>query len=44
MLDAVATGLLAPDVARLIIERIKAVRATEELEARIAAFEATHHG
>lgn len=42
VLDAVAGGLLAPDVARLIIESIKAladVRATEELEARIAALE-----
>lgn len=35
-------GQLAPDVARLIIDSIKSladVRATEELEARIAALE-----
>ena len=42
VIDAVASGLLAPDVGRLIIESIKAladVRATEELEARIAVLE-----
>lgn len=42
VLDAIAAGALAPDVGRLIIESIKAlsdVRATEELEGRIAALE-----
>lgn len=42
VLDGVAQGQLAPDVARLIIDSIKSladVRATEELEARIAALE-----
>ncbi|KAJ8134977.1 hypothetical protein OY671_011810, partial [Metschnikowia pulcherrima] len=42
VLDGVARGQLAPDVARLIIDSIKSsadVRATEELEARIAALE-----
>lgn len=42
VLDAVASGLLAPDVGRLMIESLKAladVRAAEELEARIAALE-----
>jgi hypothetical protein len=42
VLDAIAAGAVAPDVGRLIIESIKAlsdVRATEELEARIAALE-----
>lgn len=43
VLDAVAGGILAPDVARLIIDSIKSlsdVRATEELSARIEALEA----
>jgi hypothetical protein len=43
VLDGVAQGKLAPDVARLIIESIKSladVRATEELSARIEALEA----
>lgn len=42
VLDGVAQGILAPDVARLIIDsiaRLADVRATEELEARIAALE-----
>jgi len=42
VLDAIAAGAVAPDVGRLIIESIKTlsdVRATEELEARIAALE-----
>lgn len=42
VLDAVAAGAVAPDVGRVIIESIKAladVRATEELEVRIAALE-----
>ena len=42
VLDAVAAGAVAPDVGRLIIDSIKSladVRATEELEARIAALE-----
>ena len=42
VLEAVATGAVAPDVAKIIIDSIKAlgeVRATEELEARIAALE-----
>ena len=42
VLDAIAAGAVAPDVGRLIIESIKAlsdVRATEELEARIAVLE-----
>ncbi len=42
VLDAIAAGALAPDVGRVIIESIKAladVRASEELEARIAALE-----
>lgn len=42
VLDAIAAGAVAPDVGRLITESIKAlsdVRATEELEARIAALE-----
>lgn len=42
VLDAIAAGAVAPDVGRVIIESIKAladVRATEELEARIAALE-----
>lgn len=42
VLDALAGGILAPDVARLIIDsiaRLADVRATEELEARIAALE-----
>lgn len=42
VLNGVAQGQLAPDVARLIIDSIKSladVRATEELEARIAALE-----
>lgn len=43
VLDGIASGLLAPDVGRLIIESIKAladVRATEELEQRIITLEA----
>ena len=43
VLDAVADGLLAPDVGRLMIESLKAladVRAVEELEARIVILEA----
>lgn len=43
VLDAVAGGLLAPDVGRLMIESLKAladVRAVEELEARIVMLEA----
>ena len=43
VLDALAGGLLAPDVARLIIDsiaRLADVRATEELAARIEALEA----
>lgn len=43
VLDGVAQGKLAPDVARLIIESIKSladVRATEDLSARIEALEA----
>lgn len=42
VLDALASGILAPDVARLIIDsiaRLADVRATEELEARIVALE-----
>ena len=42
VLDGVAQGKLAPDVARLIIDSIKSladVRATEELSARIEALE-----
>lgn len=42
VLDGVAQGKLAPDVARLIIDSIKSladVRATEELAARIEALE-----
>ena len=42
VLDAIAAGAVAPDVGRLITESIKAlsdVRATEELETRIAALE-----
>lgn len=43
VLDALASGVLAPDVARLIIDsvaRLSEVRATEELSARIEALEA----
>lgn len=43
VLDAVAGGLLAPDVGRLMIESLKAladVRAVEDLEARIITLEA----
>lgn len=43
VLDAIAAGGLAPDVGRLIIESVKAlaeVKATEDLEARIALLEA----
>lgn len=46
VLDAVAAGAVAPDVGRLIIDSIKSladVRATEELEARIAALEEASH-
>lgn len=42
VLDALAGGVLAPDVARLVIDsiaRLADVRATEELEARISALE-----
>ncbi|WP_222422934.1 DUF5681 domain-containing protein [Sphingobium sp. B2] len=42
VLDAVAAGAVAPDVGRLIIDSIKSladVRATEQLESRIAALE-----
>lgn len=42
VLDAIASGALAPDVGRLIIDSVKAlaeVKATEDLEARIAALE-----
>lgn len=42
VLDAVAAGAVAPDVGRLIIDSIKSlsdVRASEQLEARIAALE-----
>ncbi|WP_202192008.1 DUF5681 domain-containing protein [Sphingomonas sp. MM-1] len=42
VLDAVAAGAVAPDVGRLIIDSIKSladVRASEELEARIATLE-----
>ena len=42
VLDAVAKGLVAPDVAKAIVETIgtlSQIRATEELEARIAALE-----
>jgi hypothetical protein len=47
VLDAIAAGAVAPDVGRLIIDSIKAlsdVRATEELEARIAALEEARLG
>ncbi|URD61825.1 hypothetical protein M8312_04755 [Sphingomonas sp. KRR8] len=47
VLDAIAAGAVAPDVGRLIIESIKAladVRATEQLEARIAALEKARLG
>jgi hypothetical protein len=46
VLDAIAAGAVAPDVGRLIIESVKAladVRATEELEARIAVLEEASH-
>jgi len=46
VLDAVAAGAVAPDVGRLIIDSIKSLadmRATEELEARIAALEEAGH-
>lgn len=42
VLDGVAQGKLAPDVARLIIDSIKSlaeVKTTEQLEARIVALE-----
>jgi len=42
VLDAIAAGAVAPDVGRLIIDSIKSlsdVRASEQLEARIAALE-----
>lgn len=42
VLEAVAAGAVAPDTAKVVIDSIKAlgeVRATEELEARIAALE-----
>lgn len=47
VLDAVAAGAVAPDVGRLIIDSIKSladVRATEELEARIATLEEARDG
>lgn len=47
VLDAIAAGALAPDVGRLIIESVKAlsdVRATEQLEERIAALEGASNG
>ena len=47
VLDAIAAGAVAPDVGRLIIDSIKAlsdVRATEELEDRIAALEEARIG
>lgn len=47
VLDGIAAGAVAPDVGRLIIESIKAlsdVRATEQLEARIAALEEARVG
>lgn len=43
VLDAIAAGAVAPDVGRQIIEAVaalSAIRATEELEARLAALEA----
>jgi len=43
VLDALASGAVAPDVAKQIIEAIgalSAIRASEELEARLAALEA----
>jgi len=43
VLDAIATGAVAPDIGKQIIDAIgalSAVRATEELEARLAALEA----
>ena len=46
VLDAIAAGAVAPDVGRLIIDSIKSladVRATEQLEARIAALEEASH-
>ena len=45
VLAAIASGTLAPDAGRVIIESIKAiadVRAAEDLEARIEALEARH--
>jgi hypothetical protein len=47
VLDGVAQGKLAPDVARLIIDSIKSlaeVRTTEQLEARIVALEQAKAG
>lgn len=47
VLDAIAAGIVAPDVGRLIIESVKAladVRAVEELETRIAALEEKEAG
>jgi hypothetical protein len=47
VLDGVAQGKLAPDVARLIIDSIKSlaeVRTTEQLEARIIALEEAKAG
>jgi hypothetical protein len=43
VLDAIACGAVAPDVGRQVIEAVEAlaaIRATEELEERIAALEA----
>ena len=45
VLDAIAAGAVAPDVGRLIIDsiaRLSDVRASEELELRIAALEERH--
>jgi len=42
VLDAIASGAVAPDVGRLIIDSVKAlaeVKATEDLDARITALE-----
>lgn len=47
VLSAISDGMVAPDVGKQIIEAIGAlaqVRATEELEARIAALEDRHVG
>lgn len=47
VLTSISDGIVAPDVGKQIIEAIGAlaqVRATEELEARIAALEVKHGG